>query len=131
MQNVLALGGLMLLPTLLGVAVLSGARLVRRLQDRRRRALATGPSIERLAADVRRLRSALRCADEPVPHPGRGLRLRATRAAYVDALAAACRALEVPPPQEGRNGAVTETEIYRVEAALRGCGLDVRGSEVH
>lgn len=131
MQNALAIGGLMLLPTLVGFAVVNSARLVRGLQDRRRQAVAPGPSIERLATDLRRLRAALRSADEPVPRPGRGLRLRATRGAYVDALAAACRALDVAPPREGRNRAVTETEIYRVEAALRACGLDVRGSEVH
>lgn len=127
----MALGGLMLLPTLVGLAVVRGARLVRRLQERQRSALATGPSIERLAADVRRLRAALSTADEPVPQPGRGLRLRATRGAYVDALTAACEVLEVPPPQVSASGKVADSEIFRVEAGLRSCGLDVRGSGVH
>lgn len=120
----------MLLPTLLGAAGVAGARLVRQLRERRRRAIATGPSIERLGADLRRLHASLRSADEPVPRPGRGLRLRATRAAYVDALTAACRALEVPPPCAGRAGEVSVTEIYRVEAGLRAQGLDVREPEV-
>lgn len=121
----------MLLPTLLGLGVVNGARLLRRLQERRREALAAGPSIERLAADLRRLRAALHLVEEPMPQPGRGLRLRATRGAYVDALTAACRALELPAPQVTRQGAVAEAEIYRAEAALRSCGLDVRGRAVH
>lgn len=130
MQNALAVGGLILLPTLLGLAGVAGARVVRLLQERRRRAIATGPSIERLAADLRRLHAQLTSADEPVPRPGRGLRIRATRGAYVDALAAACRALEVPPPLPAAGGDVSVAEIYRVEAALRGQGLDVREREV-
>lgn len=129
-QNALAVGGLMLLPTLLGVAGIAGARVVRQLQEHRRRALVTGPSIERLATDLRRLHAQLSSADEPVPRPGRGLRIRATRGAYVDALTAACRTLEVAPPQASGTGEVPVTEIYRVEAALRSAGLDVRGSEV-
>lgn len=120
----------MLLPTVLGAAGVAGARLFRHLQERRRRAIAAGPSIERLGADLRRLHASLRSGDEPVPRPGRGLRLRATRAAYVDALTAACRALEVPPPRASRTGEVPMTEIYRVEAGLRAHGLDVRESEV-
>lgn len=130
MQNALAIGGLMLLPTLVGLAAVTGARVVRRLQERRRRSIATGPSIERLAADLRRLHGQLASADEPLPRPGRGLRIRATRGAYVDALTAACRALEVSPPRPAATGDVPLAEIYRVEAALRARGLDARQPEV-
>lgn len=130
MQNVLAVGGLMLLPTLLGVAGVAGARVVRQLQERHRRALATGPSIERLASDLRRLHAELASVDEPVPRPGRGLRIRATRGAYLDALTVACHTLDVPPPRPVDTGEVPVTEIYRVEAALRRRGLDVRPREV-
>lgn len=129
MQSVLAIGGVLLLPTLAGLAVVTGARVVRSLQERRRRCVAPGPSIDRLGADLRRLYAELAAAEEPVPRPGRGLRIRAIRGAYVDALTAACRALEVPPPKASRTG-VPLTEIYRVEAALRTCGLDVRRSDV-
>jgi len=125
-QNALAIGGLMLLPTLLGAVVVAGARAVRELQERRRRSVATGPSIERLASDLRRLRAELSSADEPVPRPGRGLRIRATRAAYVDALTAACRALDIAPPMATGTGGVPMAEIYRVESALRSNGLEVR-----
>lgn len=129
-QNVLAIGGVLLLPTLVGLAVVTSTRVVRSLQERRRRRVATGPSIERLGADLRRLHAELAAAEQPVPRPGRGLRVRATRGAYLDALTAACRALEVPPPEASGTGEVPVTEIYRVEAALRSCGLDVRGSHV-
>lgn len=120
----------MLLPTLVGLAGIAGARVVRQLQERRRRTVATGPSIERLAADLRRLHVELAAAEEPVPRTGRGLRIRATRGAYVDALTAACRTLEVPPPAAAGTGDVPVTEIYRAEAALRARGLDVRQSGV-
>lgn len=129
-QNVLELGGVMLLPTLLGAAVVGAAKAWRLLTDRRRTALATGPTIERLSADVRRLRSELAAAEEPTTRPGRSVRIRAIRGAYLDALTAACWALEVPPPQPAGAGQVPMTEIYRAEAALRSRGLDVRPAPV-
>ena len=50
--------------------------------------------------------------------------MRALRGAYVDALTTACTRLEVTPPSGGERAPLTE--IYRVEAALRQRGLDVR-----
>jgi len=61
--------------------------------------------------------------------PAKNLRLRALRAAYVDALNDACCRLDVTPPggaAGARPGDVRQAEIYRVEAALRQRGLDVR-----
>jgi len=48
----------------------------------------------------------------------------ALRGAYTDALSAACRRLDISPPRGGDRA--PQAEIYRVEAALRQHGLDVR-----
>ena len=48
----------------------------------------------------------------------------ALRGAYADALSLACRRLDVSPPRGGDRA--PQAEIYRVEAALRQRGLDVR-----
>jgi hypothetical protein len=59
----------------------------------------------------------------------------ALRGAYLDALGTACRRLEVSPPavRGSSLGPVTadQAEIYRVEAALRQRGLDVREPAAH
>jgi hypothetical protein len=56
------------------------------------------------------------------------------RGAYLDALGTACRRLEVSPPVVEAHPAsprVNQAEIYRVEAALRQRGLDVREPATH
>ena len=53
-----------------------------------------------------------------------GLMLRAVRGAYLDLLRVACERLEVAPLPAG--DLISQAEIYRAEAALRGGGLDVR-----
>ena len=50
--------------------------------------------------------------------------MQALRGAYVDALSAACRRLDLSPPRGGDRA--PQAEIYRVEAALRQRGLEVR-----
>jgi hypothetical protein len=50
--------------------------------------------------------------------------VQAVRGAYLDALAAACRRLDISPPRGGDRA--SQAEIYRVEAALRHGGLEVR-----
>ncbi|MGH3186022.1 MAG: hypothetical protein ACRDPY_13875 [Streptosporangiaceae bacterium] len=50
--------------------------------------------------------------------------MQALRLAYTDALSSACGRLDISPPQGGDHAA--QAEIYRVEAALRERGLDVR-----
>ena len=64
----------------------------------------------------------------PAPEPidrltAKHHRVRALRGAYIDTLTAACERLDVPPPPGDR---APLAEIYRVEAALRQRGLDVR-----
>jgi hypothetical protein len=112
----------LVLPTGSGVAWVLGRRVVARLGEHRRRPPAT-PPIERVGADLRRLHDLLEATEDAPDLPGKHLRCAATRAAYLDALDLACRRLGVPPPA-GRP--VPRAEIYRVEAELRRCGLDVR-----
>lgn len=121
-----------LLPTALGFGTLGAIRALRWAAGRRSRPPVPEP-IERLGASLRRLRTELEDLETRPGVPHKGLRLRALRAAYIDALAAACARLEVSPPNDtggasppGPGGRVPLTEIYRVEAALRQRGLDVR-----
>jgi len=132
MMNALLLVGAMLLPCLIGWAVLGGLHLGRRMssaRDRRERLepLPLGPPFERIVADVRRLNSQREDLSNQEPGPGRGLRTQALSEAYVDALTAACRALDVEPPQVGGTGRGASAEIARVESELWLRGLDVEG----
>ncbi len=115
-----------LLPTAAGYAVLGSFRAVRSFTEwriNRAAAGATAEPIERLGATLRRLRAELESAQNQMGTPAKELRLRALRAAYIDALCAACLRLEVSPPPGAQ---ARRDEIYRVEAALRRRGLDVR-----
>jgi hypothetical protein len=121
--------GLLALPYVLGGAI----RLVRRqceaMADRRaeqrRPAGATVP-IEKVAADLRRLRAQLEARENRPGLAGKGMRMGAVRIAYVQVLADACHRLEVAPPRTGPHWHTPLAEIYRVEAQLRERGLDVR-----
>jgi hypothetical protein len=83
--------------------------------------VATGPPLERLAADLRRLRPL-------VVHPPQGVpmaRHRGTVAAYDEVLVRTARALSVPTtlaelPEQGLD---REAERLRVEHALEAAGL--------
>ena len=112
-----------LLPTMAGFALLGGVRALRWAEERRCRPPAPEP-IERLSANLRRLRAELEATETRSDVPAKALRLRALRGAYLDTLAVACQRLEVSPPPRGDR--VPQAEIYRAEAALRQRGLDVR-----
>ncbi len=115
-----------LLPTAAGYAVLGSFRAVRwftEWRSDRAAAVATTEPIDRLGATLRRLRAELESVENQMGTPAKGLRLRALRAAYIDALCAACQRLEVGPPPAAQ---ARRAEISRVEAALRQRGLDVR-----
>jgi hypothetical protein len=112
--------------TILGAAVLGGARLYRAIARSRSSAPVPGEPVERLGANLFRLRTKLEAAENEAFTPYKAARVRALRGAYVDVLAMACAQLEVPPPAARSSTAVPLTEIYRAEAALRACGLDVR-----
>jgi hypothetical protein len=123
--NILLLAVVVIAPTLLFWVMLRVPKLVDTIGQRirRRRAEATAPPIEALAADLRRVhRTIADCA------PGTPIvRRRAARQAYDALLVQACAAVEVPHrldalPEEGVD---REVERLRVEDALRAAGLMV------
>ncbi len=126
---------ILLIPTLVGMGLIGLLRLSRYLARRHR---IHRPGSGRrwcrwrtwpLSCDASTVSSS-RLEDAPDGTPGRGLRVRATRAAYGDSLLAACRSLDVPdaPTDPSR---LTTAEIYRLESALRDRGLDVRPTALH
>ena len=120
-----------LLPTAVGYGLIGLVRGFRWASERRRsRGRVPEPEpIERLTANLRRLRAELEDLENRTGVPAKNLRLQALRGAYVDALGTACQRLQVAPPlQPGQpgGGRARQAEIYRVEAALRQAGLDVR-----
>jgi hypothetical protein len=115
------------LPTAVGFALIGAWRAARWLAEARYKARykARPPEpVERLQADLRRLRSELEDTETRSGLTAKHHRVQALRGAYVDALSAACRRLDISPPPGGDR--VPQAEIYRVEAALRQRGLDVR-----
>jgi hypothetical protein len=120
---------ILLTPTLAGLALLGAIGLwgdsVRRIRIRRWGSTAAIPPLERVADDLRRLRSdVIRLENSPDATPGRSVRLTAVRSAYGDCLLIACRALEVPVNHSDLSRAPA-AETYRLEAELRERGLEV------
>jgi hypothetical protein len=117
-----------LLPTAAGYALLASLGVGQRIaQWRYRRRYANRPvtePIERLTANLRRLRTELDTTETRSGLAAKQARLTALRGAYADALGDACTRLEVSPPAGGARAPLAE--IYRAEAALRQRGLDVR-----
>jgi hypothetical protein len=110
-------------------AAIGGWRAARWVAEKRRKALAPAPvPVDRLAADLRRLRAKLEDTEARTDLYAKNHRVQAVRGAYLDALSMACRRLNVAPPPAGR---APLAEIYRVEAALRQRGLDVRETATH
>jgi hypothetical protein len=105
-----------------GYALIGGVRAARWLAEKRRKAAPPVP-VDRLAANLRRLRAELDETETSAELTAKLHHVRAVRGAYLDTLAEACRRLDVtPPPGDG----ATQAEIYRTEAALAARGLDVR-----
>ncbi len=111
------------LPTLALFAVIGAWRGSRRLAEARYQPPPV-PPLERLEADLRRLRAELEDTESRSGLTAKNHRVRALRGAYVDALTDACQRLDVSPAAGGDRAPLPE--IYRVEAALRQRGLDVR-----
>jgi hypothetical protein len=115
------------LPTAVGFAIIGALRAARWLGAARRRARSQAPPLEpidRLQADLRRLRAELEDTENQSGLTAKHHRVQALRGAYADALTAACRRLDVSPPLGGDRA--PQAELYRVEAALRQRGLEVR-----
>jgi hypothetical protein len=124
---VLAYVLLFALPTAVGFALIGAWRAARWLAEARYRARfqALPPEpIERLEADLRRLRAELEDTETRSSLTAKHHRVQAVRGAYLDTLAVACRRLDIGPPRGGDRA--SQAEIYRVEAALRHGGLEVR-----
>ncbi len=116
-----------MLPTAAVFALIGAWRLAGWLGEARSRARfkALPPEpLERLEADLRRLRAELEETETGSTLTAKHHRVQALRGAYTDALSSSCRRLDVSPPLGGDRA--TQAEIYRVEAALRQRGLDVR-----
>ena len=127
MNPVFAYVLLFAMPTAVGFALIGAWRASRWLAEARYRARfqALPPEpIERLEADLRRLRAELEDTETRSGLTAKHHRVQAVRGAYLDALAAACRRLDISPPRGGDRA--SQAEIYRVEAALRQGGLEVR-----
>ena len=127
MNPVFAYVLLFALPTAVGFALIGAWRAARWLAEARYRARfqALPPEpIERLQADLRRLRSELEDTETRSGLTAKHHRVQAVRGAYLDALSAACLRLDISPPRGGDRA--SQAEIYRVEAALRHGGLEVR-----
>lgn len=113
---------LCLAPALALLALMNAATWFSRWDfPRRRRGVAStsGPTLERLVADLRRLESDYRrieCSDLPA----KSQRLRAVSLAYDDTLRACCLALELPEPEPAPLSALAP---LRTEAELAQHGL--------
>jgi hypothetical protein len=115
------------LPIAAVYSLIGGGRLVNWIAEQQTRAPTPEP-IERVRANLVRLRAQLEAMETRSDLPAKNLRLRALRAAYVDALSEACQRLDVSPPagSQAHPESVKQSDIYQVEAALRERGLDVR-----
>ena len=90
---------MIIFPTAAAYALIGGVRAFRWYAERRyRNRPVTTESIERLGANLRRLRAELEAVENKMGTPAKNLRLRALRAAYIDALCSACHRLEVSQP---------------------------------
>ena len=120
------------LPIAAVYSLIGGARLLKWLSEQQSRPQAPEP-IERVRANLVRLRAQLEDMETRSDQPAKNLRIRALRAAYVDALIEACQRLDVTPPvgARARPEIVKQSDIYRMEAALRERGLDVREPAAH
>jgi len=132
----LALVAVVFLPTAIGYGVIGAFRAARWASYwRESRMEPPEPEpIERLTSTLRRLRAELENMETRTGVPNKHVRVAALRGAYLDVLGAACRRLDVSPPiMEGHpvSPRANQAEIYRVEAALRQRGLDVREPAAH
>ena len=119
------------IPTLAFGGVLAGLRGWRRADDRARQIRAERTPAEPVAqveARLRRLRAELEAMENQPGGTAKQHKMRAVRGAYLDVLTSACQRFAVDPPAGGDRA--RQAEIYRVEAALREHGLDVREAAV-
>ena len=116
------------LPIAAFYAVIGGGRLLTWISEHRvtqHRAPAPAPML-RVRANLVRLRAEVESTETRDDLLAKNMRLRAVRAAYVDSLCDACQRLDIAALPGARPGNVRQSDIYRLETALRARGLDVR-----
>jgi hypothetical protein len=118
------------LPITAFYAVVGGGRLLNWISEHRvsrHRAHAPAPEpLQRVRANLVRLRAEVESTETRDDLLAKNMRLRAVRAAYVDSLCDACRRLDIAALPGARPDNVRQSDIYRLETALRERGLDVR-----
>lgn len=125
MSTLALLAFALVLPTLAGFAIVLSVRGYRRLAEARLREPPPEP-VDRIAERLRRLRTELEATENSQGGTAKRHHVVAVRGAYIDTLSSACDRLGVSPPAGGDRA--HQAEIYRVEAALRERGLDVRAA---
>jgi hypothetical protein len=105
-----------------GYALIGGVRTARWLAEKRHKAPPPVP-LDRLTANLRRLRTELEETETSDWLTAKRHRVQSVRGAYLDTLTEACRRLGVDPPPGDE---ATQAQIYRTESALAARGLDVR-----
>lgn len=108
-------------PVALCWAAITVPKLLRRIR-RRTPVTSSGPSIQQVSADLRRVRKILAGYESGTP----AIRRRGTREAYDALLVQACRAVGVEHRLHGLpEGMDRELERLRVEESLRSAGLAI------
>jgi hypothetical protein len=115
------------LPIAAVFAVIGGGRLLNWISEHQVPAPAPEP-IQRVRANLVRLRAELEATENRDDLVAKNMRLRALRAAYGDALCDACWRLDIAPvlATRARPENFRQSDIYRLETALRERGIDVR-----
>lgn len=128
-EHALAWVAVLVGPTLVVGGAMAVMRVAPRVMGRLRRAREmrpAGPPIERIAADLRRLRRELVALDGQ-HRPGLATRRRALELAYDDVLRSACQALDVPGADRltTTSHLAHEIVVVELETRLLAAGLDV------
>jgi hypothetical protein len=113
----------LVLPTLAGFTIVVSVHGYHRIAEARLRPPPAEP-VDRIAERLRRLRAELEATECGQRGTAKRHHVLAARGAYIDTLSYACERLGISPPAGGDRA--RQAEIYRVEAALREHGLDVR-----
>jgi hypothetical protein len=119
------------LPIAAVYSVIGAGRLLKWISEQQARDTAPEP-IQQMRANLVRLRAELEATETRSDLVAKNLRLRALRAAYIDALNDACERLDISPPgTRVRPEDLRQSDIYRIEALLRERGLEVRETAAH
>ncbi|MDQ1722778.1 MAG: hypothetical protein QOI26_2512, partial [Pseudonocardiales bacterium] len=93
--------GFLALPFALSAVIAVVRRQWEQISEQRRPSGADTVPIEKVAADLRRLRAQLEARENRPGLTGKGMRMGAVRIAYVQVLGVACHQLDVLPPRSG------------------------------